>query len=145
MTIVIAVDASAAPEKIVDAVRTLFGPAGLRVVIVHVAEPNPAFVGWEAGPDVVRDQVADAIRHTRHAVETMVARLRDDGVDATGRTIQGPVVETLLSEADQVSADLLVVGSHGHGAAFDLAIGSISNALIRKSTRPVLVVPVRNA
>ena len=142
MTVLIAVDRSAASARAVEAVQRLFPAAATRVVIVHVAEPDPAFVGWDAGPDVVRDQVADEIRRDRHEVEAMAASLRAQGFDATGRTVQGEIVATLFSEADRAGAELLVVGSHGHGAAFDLAIGSISTALIRKSTRPVLVVPV---
>ena len=141
MTVLVAVDMSAASVQAVEAVRRLFPAQGLRVIVVHVAEPNPAFVGWEAGPEVVRDQVAETIRRERHEVEAIVASLREQGLDATGRTLQGEIVATLVAEAERAEADLLVVGSHGHGAAFDLAIGTISSALIRKSTRPVLVVP----
>lgn len=141
MTVLIAVDRSAASARAVETVQRLLPPAATRVVIVHVAEPDPAFVGWDAGPGVVRDQVADEIRRDRHEVDALATSLRAHGFDAVGRTVQGDIVATLLSEADRAGADLLVVGSHGHGAAFDLAIGSISTALIRKSTRPVLVVP----
>ena len=144
MTILIAVDMSAASTRAVDVVQRLFGAPGLRVIVLHVAEPDPAFVGWDAGPEVVRDQVAQEIHRERHQVEAMAAALRDQGIDAIGRTLQGAIVETILSEAERAGADLVVAGSHGHGAAFDLAIGSISNALIRKSTRPVLVIPSRN-
>jgi nucleotide-binding universal stress UspA family protein len=34
-----------------------------------------------------------------------------------------------------------VVGSHGHGAAYDLLVGSISAGIIRKAEVPVVVVP----
>jgi nucleotide-binding universal stress UspA family protein len=36
-----------------------------------------------------------------------------------------------------------VVGSHGHGMMFDAMVGSVSAGVLRKSTIPVLVVPVR--
>lgn len=47
-------------------------------------------------------------------------------------------MKTILAEADRVGADLVAVGSHGHGAAYDLAIGSISAGVIRASSKPVL-------
>jgi nucleotide-binding universal stress UspA family protein len=50
----------------------------------------------------------------------------------------------ILAQADQLQADLIVVGSHGHGATYDLLVGSISSGVIRKSKVPVLVVPARN-
>jgi len=38
--------------------------------------------------------------------------------------------------------NLLVVGSHGHGAVYDLLVGSICNGLLKRAAIPVLVVPV---
>ena len=143
MTILIAVDLSAASQKSLDAVRAILPRDGLKVIIVHVAEPDPGFVGWEAGPDVVRDQVATGFRRERHEVEQMGAQLRDDGIDAVALTVQGPTVDTILAEAERLHAGLIVVGSHGHGAAYDLAGGSTSAGIIRKASVPVLVVPDR--
>lgn len=141
MNILISVDMSAISARAVDTVRRLFPHQGLRVVVLHVAEPDPSFVGWEAGPEVVRDQLADLYRHARREVEAMAASLRDDGIDATGLTIQGAIVDTVLAEAARIEADLIVVGSHGHGAAFSLVIGSVSSGIIKKTAVPVLVVP----
>ena len=141
MTILVAVDLSPVSRRAVEAVQRTFAREDLRVVIVHVAEPNPEFVGWEAGPDTVRDQVAREYRHERRAVEDMAGALRDAGIDATGLTVQGPIVATVLAEAARVGADLIAVGSHSHGAAYDLVVGSVSAALIRESEVPVLVVP----
>lgn len=141
MTVLVAVDLSAVSDASLEAVRRLLPREGLDVIVVHVAEPDPAFVGWDAGPGTVRDQVAGEFRRERRDVEQFAAALRADGIDARGLTVQGPTVETILAEAGRVGAGLIVVGSHGHGAAYDLAIGSISSGVIRKATVPVLVVP----
>jgi len=141
VNILISVDMSTTSARAVDTVRRLFPHQGLRVVVLHVAEPDPSFVGWEAGPEVVRDQLADLYRHARREVEAMAASLSDDGIDATGLTIQGAIVDTVLAEAARIEADLIVVGSHGHGAAFNLVIGSVSSGIIKKTAVPVLVVP----
>ena len=47
-------------------------------------------------------------------------------------------------EAEILEAGLIVIGTHGHGAVYDVLIGSYSAGIIRKSKLPVLVVPVRN-
>jgi D-alanyl-lipoteichoic acid acyltransferase DltB (MBOAT superfamily) len=57
--------------------------------------------------------------------------------------VRGPTVETTLKEADKLEAELIVVGTHGHGAVYDVLVGSYSAGIIRKSTLPVLVVPIR--
>ena len=52
-------------------------------------------------------------------------------------------VDATLKEADILEAGLIVVGTHGHGAVYNVLIGSYSEGIIRKSKLPVLVVPVR--
>lgn len=142
MTILVALDLSEPAERVIQAVKRV-ASAGTRLYVVHVVEPNPEFVGWQAGPGVVRDQVAEGFRRERHAVEGWAVTLSAEGFDAHPLTVQGPTVDTLLSEAERLAAEVIVVGSHGHGAAYDLAIGSISSGLIRRAKVPVLVVPVR--
>lgn len=144
MKVLVAVDLSEVSAKMLEAVRRIPTRDGLSVVVLHVAEPDPDFVGWEAGPGVVRDQVARQFRDEKHAVEAMAAKLRDDGIDARGLVVQGATVAAVLDEAERLGAELLVVGSHGHGAAYDLAVGSISAGIIRKAKTPVLVVPDSN-
>jgi nucleotide-binding universal stress UspA family protein len=93
------------------------------------------------GPDVVRDQVAEEYHREHRQVQRLADSLRSSDVGATALLIQGSIVETIIREADRLDADLVVVGSHGHGAVFDLLVGSISEGLVRRSSRPVLVVP----
>lgn len=141
MTILVAVDLSGVSARMLQAVLHVPRREALKVVVLHVAEPDPEFVGMQAGPGVVRDQVAREFVRDRQAIEAMAASLRSEGIDAIGMTVQGPTVATILAESDRLGAELLVVGSHGHGAAYDLAIGSVSAGIIRKSSIPVLVVP----
>jgi nucleotide-binding universal stress UspA family protein len=144
MTVLLAVDFSPVTDRTIAAVRRSGAGAGTRVVVLHVSEPDPDFVGWEAGPDVVRDQVATSLRREKHQVEEIAAALRAEGLDAIGLAVQGPIVATILAEAARVGADLIAIGSHGHGAAYDLTVGSISAGVIRAATVPVLVAPHRS-
>ena len=54
------------------------------------------------------------------------------------------MVKTTISEAKRLGSEYIVVGSHGHGAVYDVLVGSHSAALMRKSPVPVLVVPTRD-
>ncbi|WP_344222961.1 universal stress protein, partial [Lapillicoccus jejuensis] len=58
------------------------------------------------------------------------------------RVRQWSPVEALLAEADQ--AELLVVGSHGWGDVRGLLLGSVSQAVLRRSPVPVAVVRPRD-
>ncbi|KPK58965.1 MAG: universal stress protein [Gammaproteobacteria bacterium] len=141
MRILVAVDFSSVTDRVMDIARDLATRTASHVYVLHVAEPEPDFVGYDVGPDVVRDQVAEEYHREHRQVQRLADSLRSSDVGATALLIQGSIVETIIREADRLDADLVVVGSHGHGAVFDLLVGSISEGLVRRSSRPVLVVP----
>ncbi len=65
--------------------------------------------------------------------------LKEAGVsDGVAEIRRGPVTSTLLEEAE--SAELMVVGSQGHGRIEGALIGSVSQHLARHATCPVIVV-----
>jgi nucleotide-binding universal stress UspA family protein len=143
VNILVAVDLSDASKRVIAVAGKVAAMTGSKVFVLHCAEPDPAFVGYEAGPDAVRDQVAAEYREEHRAVQALASELEASGVDATGLLVQGPVAETVLSEAERLDAGLVIVGSHGHGAVYDLLVGSHSAGILKRSDLPVLVVPTR--
>ncbi|HSH76231.1 MAG TPA: universal stress protein [Longimicrobiales bacterium] len=144
MNILMAIDFSSVTDAMIEALPICEGSSGgfSQIYVVHAAEPDPAFVGWEGGPYVVRSQMAEKFRGEHRDLAAIADRLRvGRTVKVTPLLMQGPTVETILEQAQKLEAGLIVVGSHGHGAAYDLTVGSISSGLIRRSPVPVLVVP----
>jgi nucleotide-binding universal stress UspA family protein len=62
------------------------------------------------------------------------------GVSMASEVVQGRAADVLTRAAHD--ADLLVLGSHGHGRLHHAALGSVSDACVRKATCPVVVLPV---
>ncbi len=54
---------------------------------------------------------------------------------------EGTVVEEILKTAQEISADLIVMGSHGHGPVYNLLVGSVTEGVLKAGQRPVLLVP----
>ncbi len=54
--------------------------------------------------------------------------------------VEGRPAKVLVAAA--TDADLLVLGSHGHGRLYHVALGSVSESCIREATCPVVVVPI---
>lgn len=54
----------------------------------------------------------------------------------------GSPVGQILEHSDNLEADLIVVGSHGQGRLKYALLGSVAEKLLRKSHRPVMVVPL---
>ena len=142
MSLLVALDFSSVADDQLEIVGRLAAP-NREIYLLHVAEPDPDFVGYEAGPDVVRAQVADEFHREHEMIQTLAGRLRDRGHQVTALLVQGPTIETILNEAEKVGAEVIVVGSHGRGKLFDLVVGSVSAGVIRKSPVPVLVVPTK--
>jgi nucleotide-binding universal stress UspA family protein len=139
------VDFSGVTEAVMQALRQMAAAMPVQVRLVHVAPPDPAFVGFEPGPRAVRSQVAAEHRERHQNLQRLADELRNGGVETTALLVQGPTVETLLTEAERLPAALIVLGSHGHGAVYDLLVGSVSEGVVRRSKVPVLLVPARPA
>lgn len=144
LNILVAVDISDATQKVLAVSQYLADATEARVRVLHVAEAEPDFVGYDAGPDVVRDQVASEYREEHRSVQKYAEQLRDAGIDATALLVKGPIVETILAQAKRFDADLLILGSHGFGAIYDLLVGSASRGVLKDTEIPVLVVPIRD-
>ena len=70
--------------------------------------------------------------------------IAQDGIKVSLHEPAGVVAEEILNQADTLNADLIVMGTHGHGAMYNLLVGSTTKGVLKHSTRPVLLVPVQN-
>jgi nucleotide-binding universal stress UspA family protein len=143
MRLMVAIDFADATENLLAVARNHAKKAEGEIYLVHVAEPDPSFVGYEAGPHVVRDQVAHEFREQHRALQAHAEAMRAAGLQATALLVQGPTAKTLLAEAERLNIDLIVMGTHGRTALADMLVGSVSHAVLRHTTVPVLLVPVR--
>jgi nucleotide-binding universal stress UspA family protein len=85
-----------------------------------------------------------AVEHERRDASALLERTATwlqapDGVETV--VLTGPPAERLAELGDRTHAALLVVGSRGAGVLGTLLGGSVSRALLRRSRRPVVVVP----
>jgi nucleotide-binding universal stress UspA family protein len=83
---------------------------------------------------------------TRHdeaaalALERLRGEVESNGVPCQAWLLHGAVVPTLLQLVEETGPELVVVGSHGRGLISRLVLGSIAEALSRRSSSPVLIV-----
>jgi len=74
-------------------------------------------------------------------VETMVRETAADAADVEVRplTVEDKPVKALLDAAERNDAQMIVVGSRGHGGFVALLIGSTSDQVARHATCPVVI------
>ena len=139
-TILVPVDFSDTTPPLMETVKMFATTFGARVVLLFISEPEPDFVGFEPGPMAVRQTVAHDLRAEHQKVEDLKASC---GLpDVLALHIQGPAVEKILSVAAEQKAGLIAMGSHGHGALYELLVGSVTAGVLKGAPCPVLVVGV---
>jgi len=55
---------------------------------------------------------------------------------------EGDAVDEILKTAEKIDNDIIILGAHGKGILSYTFLGSVSEKILRRSTRPVLVVPI---
>lgn len=133
-TILLAVDDSTHAQCAADVVEGLTKLTGHQVVVAHIHELATGRWGTMRVDDTAGDEFA----------ETVVKGLIGAGIDARLETRDahyGQVAHALCAAADDLDADLIVVGSRGRSNVASLALGSVSHRLLHLARRPVLVVP----
>jgi nucleotide-binding universal stress UspA family protein len=96
--------------------------------------------------DAVRPVVEDLDVAGREEAEELAAEgaglARAAGFDAEPRAVRasGPFFSALLEAADELDAQVIVVGSRGRSSVAAAVLGSVSTGILHHTTRPVLVV-----
>jgi nucleotide-binding universal stress UspA family protein len=117
---------------------------GARVTVLHVhltiarapgvPTPDAAVVQLPTAADV------EALR--AHAI-TACRPVAEAGVGLDVVITAGEPVRTILDQAAQLPADIIVMGTHGTSGFQHLLLGSVTEKVLRKATCPVLTVPPR--
>jgi nucleotide-binding universal stress UspA family protein len=141
MNILVAIDLSESSEIIIGQMKELAKALSAKIWLLHVAEPNPDFVGHEVDTEVMRDVIAKRFQKEHRLLQQFGQELRSAGLDCTALLVQGSITETILNEAAKLSADMVILGSQGKGAIGRFLLGSTSEGILHKSPVPVLVVP----
>jgi nucleotide-binding universal stress UspA family protein len=108
---------------------------GAQLRVLTVFEPLPSV------PGVIPWEPSQYYALAQQTLERDIwPQLKTAGVEKLVR--HGEVVETLLREATDWQADVLVVGSHGKGWAQRVLLGSVTERLINHLPTSLLVAPV---
>jgi len=142
MTILVAVELSRASLRLLNFAQRLALKCGAQVCLLHVADPDPDFVGYEPGPQNVRMQVAHKYQGAHRKLQLIGGKLRRAKVQTTALLVQGPTAELILSEAEKLQADLIVLGASRHTALRRALLGSVTTQVIRNAPVPVVIVPL---
>jgi len=141
-TILVAVDFEEESILLITKAVEIAEKFGAKLWLVHVAAPEPDFVGYDVGPVYIRDYRARELKTERKLLDKHVQDAKNLGIDAEGLLIDGITVDLLVDKAIQLEADLMIVGHHKHGFLYKLWFGNTAEELIHNHKIPTLVIPL---
>ncbi|MFZ4482680.1 MAG: universal stress protein [Chthoniobacterales bacterium] len=117
--------------------------------LLHVIEPVAGVAGFETDPEMMRLSSGTDFENEKR-IETAQVRELASKVQAQGLACESAVrfglpADEIIAAAGECNAELIVMGSHGHGALYHLFTGSVVNGVLKHALCPVLVVPLRLA
>jgi nucleotide-binding universal stress UspA family protein len=92
------------------------------------------------GFGVTTARLHDVTDVDRAPLEEAAELATEHGVHALTKLLQGDPADEIVAYADTVDADLIVIGSRGHGVFLNALLGSVSRGVLHEARRPVLVV-----
>lgn len=141
--ILIATDLSGPARQAADRAGRLARHTGAHLRLVHALSAGVAAQLQQLlGVDTALEAALQA--QTAQELQALAAALAaDHQIKVEPHLLQGSVVLEINREADAMGADLVVIGARGTGFMRRLMYGSTAERLLRKSTRPMLVVKQR--
>jgi nucleotide-binding universal stress UspA family protein len=140
--ILVTIDFKKGDQLLIDKAFQFAEKFSSKIWLMHIAAPDPDFVGYSVGPEYIRENRATELREEHKILQEYSKTLNNNGADAEALLIQGPTIEMIIEESKKLHIDLIIAGHHEHGFFYNAFTGSVSGDLIKKSKIPVLIIPL---
>ncbi|HTJ60271.1 MAG TPA: universal stress protein [Candidatus Saccharimonadales bacterium] len=137
MKILLATDGSPSARQAEDLAATTSWPSGTEIDALCVDQLLDRKI------DLETQRFLDAHDAMRRAIDDRLAALVER-LDGPGRTVRARVVfgrpaTAIVDEARELGSELIIIGTHNHGALAAFTLGSVAAEVVDHSPCPVLV------
>ena len=143
VNIVLPVDFGESTERLITAAVKFAQQVQGKICLIHVAPADIGFaigdMGFQYFPEVEQNEIKEELVRLNVLEQRIIAQ----GIDCEHLLKQGVPGDIILDYAAEKNANFLVMGSHGRSGIYDVFIGSLTKELTRRSTIPVLVIPMQ--
>ena len=121
-----------------------------KIVILHVLESIPPYMESDAGitDEMKRKQQEETIEelkaHVQGFCKKAEAQIGPPCVELVSKVLvpRGHPPEEILNAANEEGCDVIVLGTHGKGFLAHTFLGSVSNAVMHRTRKPVFIIPL---
>ncbi|QLH79382.1 universal stress protein [Halosimplex rubrum] len=137
--ILVPVDGSEQAHRAFEFVAEEFGDAA--VVLLHVVNPAEAGYSAQASIPSFSEEWYESEKAAAEELFAEIAALADGTDLSIEREIEvGKPIRVIVEVADESGVDQIVMGSHGRSGVTRVLLGSVAEAVVRRSPVPVTVV-----
>lgn len=139
-TILVPTDFSNHAEKAFGMALEFARTFGSKIEVLHVYHLG-YWVTVEAVtfPEAVEEDIRAVVGQKLSA---WAEHAKEEGIDATTSSVFGTPSQSILQRAEELPADLIVMGTRGLGAVKHMLLGSVAERCVRGARCPVLTVAV---
>lgn len=144
--IVTALDFSDATAAVLSAAIGMAQSQNATLHILHVLEPEPSYTAYGMTPEefpAIQVFQQESQKRAESKLNNAMATAQAALPDVRTELMIGSPLHAIIDYVGKISADLVVIGTHGHGAVAALLIGSVAEGLVRKAICPTLVIPCK--
>jgi nucleotide-binding universal stress UspA family protein len=135
--ILIAVDNSSAAEKVATKGLALAQQLNAEITLVSVVDTDFLISDGGVPPNEVAESIKTDLKKSQQVLIDKIL-----GKHKVGTFVEeGKPYEVILKVADERSADLIIIGTHGRTGLSHLLMGSVAENVVRHSKIPVLIIP----
>jgi nucleotide-binding universal stress UspA family protein len=145
-TILVPLDGSKRAETILPHVENLAINYDARVIFLLVLETSiPVMTRGVQDMQLLHQELEQAEEQADSYLSALEGEFRNKGIEAQTNILSGPVVEGIITTAEQVDADLIAIASHGRTGLAQVFYGSVAAGVLQRIDRPLLLIRTPDA
>src|SRR5581483_6991981 len=138
--ILIPLDGSPLAASVLPFVSEIAKGFDAQIYFFHAVPPVGAYPGIATEQIAVAQVLDDLQQQAKEYIASMVKDAQANGIKATGAVTIGFAVDEILNAAYSANCDLIALGTHGRAGIGRWVMGSVADAVLRRSHLPCLIV-----
>jgi len=123
---------------------------GAKIIVLHAKQPLPSYAGTYAGISVVptHEDLDETAKDIQERIKVVCKEIEIEAGFPCAAMVSKVLVpyghppEEILNAAEGEGCDAIVMGTHGKGFLAHTFLGSVSSAVLHRTRKPVLIIPL---
>lgn len=139
--IVVAIDLGDFSKRIIEFAVEFVANYPARLHFLHIVSTDVSSAIGDLSVPYVHEIEENIIKLKKERLNEITAFIKEKGISYEVDVVEGVASNEILEKAKEVHAQMIIIGSHGHGAFYEALIGSVAHDVLKKTGTPMLIVP----